>query len=138
MKKAPAMRFAVDTALTSAKVAPEDKGAVALARLYATRLDEAEALAEEAARQIEHLDAADEWGRQRLSALSRRVSAQQAAVDLGPRLEAVLTALGMTLRGRVARTTGRGGETDVKPASAFDELKARRAARQSGAATLDA
>lgn len=137
--KPPSMRYAVDRALKAATLKPQDAGAAALARLYATRLDEAAALAEEAELVAGLLDPDDQDGRRRLSALARRVNAQTVAGELGPKLEAVLTALGMTVKGRAAGTA-RQEEGGSEPArdSKTDELKARRAARASAAASVDA
>ena len=108
------LRVAVDKALDDAKLPSRDIGAVALARRYATLID-------------------DEPTRPVIS-------------DLGPKLLATLTALGLTPAGRSAPTV-RGGATGdagtrpdaaTPPADALAKLRARAGARSHGTPAVDA
>jgi hypothetical protein len=138
MAKPPSMTAAVTRALKAADPAPQDVGAVALVKLYAHRMDEADRLAEEARLTFEALDPDDRDAHRRLSALARRVEAHAVAKDLGPALLSALGELGLTLRGRRVMTRGGGDEPRAGARSTLDELRARRATRANRAAAVDA
>ncbi len=122
MAKSGPMALAVARALRDAPLLPRDAGGVALVKRYAALIDQAELLAEAA----ELIEPADEDQARRLAALARAVDAQQVASDLGPKLLAALTALGMTQAGRSVKGGGQ-GVTGVT--GKLDELRARRARR---------
>jgi hypothetical protein len=135
---APSVVNALKRALTAAKPAPQDVGTVALAKHYAAAIEEAAALADEAAL----IEPETEDQAKRLAALSRRVEAQTVLGELGPKLLAALVELGMTPKARsaVAGSKG-GGQGDGGKRSALDRLRddelARQRARKHGAADLD-
>ena len=122
--------LAVAEALTAAEVPDMDAGAVELARRYAELIDEAAVAATyvEPLAAMRHL--VDEFGSavtdRHLRKIEAALSAHTVASDLGPKLLAALTALGMTAAGRGVK----GGTPDASPvASKLDELGARRAGR---------
>jgi hypothetical protein len=127
------MTRAVATALREAKPEKLDAGAVQLARKYAGLIDNAAVAAKyrkslEAVRSallasesIEAEDALEHFGK-----ITDALAEHSVASDLGPKLLAVLTSLGLTPAGRGAK----GGQNGAPAAaSALDELKARRASR---------
>lgn len=130
---------AVADALDTAPVLPRDAGATALARRYAALLDEAAP----ASKYREPLDAI----REAIDVLYRldplvagqldkpfarivdALGAHSVASDLGPKLLAVLTALGMTAAGRSAK----GGAPDgPKVPDQLGELRMRAQQRRTG------
>lgn len=143
------MARAVASALRALKAAPPDAGAIALAKRYAALIDDATPLAKyrdplEGVRlALNELAAFDldsaTAGRRHFAKIADALSAHSVASDLGPKLLAALTALGMTPAGRGAK-----GGTQVGPvASKLDELRNRREqranrARQHGATDMDA
>lgn len=131
------LSHAVGSALSSITVSPEDRGAVALARRYAALMDDAapaakygEALialrgAVEFLRQLDPL-AWSYLGRY-MTKVENALAAHSVASDLGPKLLATLTALGMTVTGRGVRGGAPGVVSAVE--SKIDELRARRERR---------
>lgn len=124
------MSRSVDEALETAPVLPRDAGAVELARRYAALIDDAAP----SAVYTRHLRAlngaligADDAAKEAYVKISEALSAHSVASDLGPKLLAVLTSLGMTAAGRSAK----GGAPDGPKVP--DELGALRArARERG------
>lgn len=120
------MATAVAKSIREGQTAPADAGAVALIKRYAELMDQAAELADEAGA----IDPEDMDQARRLDRLSAKVSAQQVAIDLGPRLLAALTSLGLTLAGRTTTAkTDKGVPSASAIRSPVDELRARRAAR---------
>lgn len=124
---------AVDAALAVAPTKPEDAGAVALARRYAALIDET-APASKYREPLAVLGRAvavyeDPDAGKALDKIADALAAHSVASDLGPKLLAVLTALGMTTVSRGAK----GGGVDVsKQLNPLDELRKRRAQRTIG------
>ncbi len=127
------MTRAVGSALRAANVDRQDAATEALARRYAALIDNAAP----AAKYVKHLDALrralvmleleersdalDHFDR-----LAEALSAHSVASDLGPKLLAALTALGMT---PAARRAVMGGQSAPTTRTGVDELRARRATR---------
>ncbi len=121
---------AVGSALTAASTAPEDAAAVALVRRYAALIDDA-AVAAKYRRPLAALRRAaallgDDDTAEALDKITEALAAHSVASDLGPKLLAALTALGMTAAGRNARGGGTGGPV-VGIAARLDEFTAARA-----------
>jgi hypothetical protein len=126
------MTRAVAAALREAKPEKLDAGAVQLARKYAGLIDNAAVAAKyrkplEAVRSallgahtLEAEDAIDSFNK-----IADALAEHSVASDLGPKLLATLTSLGLTPAGRGAK----GGQNGVPVANPLDELKARRASR---------
>jgi hypothetical protein len=115
---------AVTAALEDAPLLPRDVVAVALAKRYAALLDDAERLAEMAGL----IEPETDTQARKLASLEIAVDAQSIASDLGPKLLAVLSSLGMTPAGRGVKGGGaQGGATPVT--SRLDELRNRRERR---------
>lgn len=123
--RTPSIGRALAAALRDAQPGPRDAGAVALAKRYAALLDgAAEALA-----MAEALVAEDDSQARVIHALQERLSAHEVAGDLGPKLLAVLAALGLT---PAARAAAKGGATDggrSRGADVLAELRGRRTGR---------
>lgn len=120
--RSPSIARALSGALRDTQFLERDRGTVALARRYASLIEDAAAVAEE----LERLRPADEDQAAVIARLKARVEAQTVTSDLGPKLLAALTALGMTPAARAAST--KGGTPDVgNPAG--DALARLRAAR---------
>jgi hypothetical protein len=142
MPRSPGLGRAVAEALKTAPTLPRDAAAVALARRYAALIDEAAPRAAyrkvlaTLARVVAASD--DEDAPEALEKVREALAEHSVASDLGPKLLAVLTSLGMTIAGRSARLA-RGGDPSVPAlgASRLDELKARRASRADRAAAVD-
>lgn len=137
---------ALEQALTEAAPEQRDQGAVALARRYAQLLDDAVAadkytkalrLVGEAVEQA----AADMGMGQQTRAdqlltawdrISSALAEHSVASDLGPKLQATLTALGMTPAGRGVKAGGEGADvtTIVSP---LQKLRDSARARNAGA-----
>lgn len=96
-----------------ADLTPADVAARRLAARYAAAIDGAADLAALADQAAERLDSDDVTGRQMLARLARQVEAQAVLDSLGPKLLAVLEALGATPRARAARKGGAGGGSNV-------------------------
>ncbi len=120
--RSPSITRALSGSLRDTQFLERDRGAVALARRYAALIEDAAGVAEE----LERLRPEDETTAAAVARLKARVDAQAVASDLGPKLLAALTALGMTPASRAANT--KGGTPDVgNPAG--DALARLRAAR---------
>lgn len=128
------MLRAVAAALRDAQVPAVDGGARALARRYAALIDEAVPLAkyEEPLRVLRQAvrECSDPNAEKHLVKIEAALSAHSVASDLGPKLLAVLTSLGMTAAGRGVKGGGQGAGTVP---SKLDELRQRRQRRQRGA-----
>ena len=124
---------ALDQALTGAKMQSEDASAVRLARHYAYLLDRA-APASKYAKALEWLaDVADgDEGAKHAETIRTALSEHSVASDLGPKLLAALTALGMTPAARGALAGKVNPAPDGAVRSPLDELRAKRAAKASG------
>lgn len=130
------MSRAVTSALQDAKPAARDAGAVALAKQYAALIDEAAPAGKyrKALDALERVAAAsdDDGAAEMLRTISTALAEHSVASDLGPKLLAALTALGLTLAGRPAVKGG--GPVVGTPKR--DELKERRRARADRAAAV--
>ena len=113
---------AVSAAVSASQAKPGDEAAVALALHYARLIDDAEAVAAALADVVPEGD--HEAGV--LWRLKAKVDAHTVASDLGPKLLAALTALGLT---PVARSSVKGGEVVDAGADPLAQLRAKRAAR---------
>lgn len=127
------MARAVGSAIRATRAERLDAGTVALARQYAVLIDNAAPAAkyrkhldglrtaldllepEECADALEHLDA-----------VAVALAEHSVASDLGPKLLAALTALGLT---PAARKAAMGGQDGAAHGSTADELRQRRADR---------
>ena len=128
------MARAVAAALRDAKPQKQDGGAVALAKQYAKLIDEAVPLARYdvplAALRVAVTECSDPKAGEHLAKIEQALAAHSVASDLGPKLLAALTALGMTAAGR----TVKGGAPNGNPVAAqLDEFTQRRARRRQGA-----
>ena len=120
--RSPSITRALAGSLRDTTFMERDRGAVALARRYAFLIEDAAAVAVE----LERVRPEDETTAQVLARLRARVDAMAVASDLGPKLLAALTSLGMTPAARAANT--KGGTPDVgNPAG--DALARLRATR---------
>lgn len=124
------MSRSVTAALKAAPTLPRDAGAVALAERYAALIDAAAPSAVHA-RHLRTLagalGGADDSVTEAFTKITEALSAHSVASDLGPKLLATLTSLGMTAAGRSAK----GGAPDGPKVP--DELGALRArARERG------
>lgn len=122
---------AVAAGLREADLKPEDAGAKALARRYAALIDDAVPAAKytEALQVLRRAvdECSDPTAGKHLEKIEAALAAHSVASDLGPKLLAVLTALGMTAAGRTTKGGAGGGVGPVSPvASKLDELRARR------------
>lgn len=135
------MSAAVDSSLrTLGEEIPErDRGAAALARNYARLIDEAAPSATYAKHLLAVREALDVMRIEGVrvvgydvdkayDAILMALSDHSVASDLGPKLLAVLTSLGLTLAGRVGKEGGKSDDSGGT-GSATDELRARRATR---------
>jgi hypothetical protein len=115
----------VAAALRAAPPQPRDAGPVALAKLYARLLDEADELHAAAVAVLAGLDRDDVHGRAHVQKLADALDARQAAADIGPKLLAALQALNLT-------PAARGRDSKGVPARdpAADQLAALRAAKR--------
>jgi hypothetical protein len=125
---------ALDEALTTAPVLPRDAAAVELARRYAALLDESSPLEAyrvpltRLRRLVDRMG--DERDKAAFGAMADALGRHSTASDLGPKLLAVLSALGMTVAGRAVR--GASGASAVP--DQLSELRARAEARRAGSA----
>ena len=102
MTRSPSLSRSVASALGDAQFLTRDGAAVALVKRYAALIEDAEAVALE----LDGLKAEDEPAAATLGRLRAKVEAQAVASDLGPKLLAALTSLGMTPQARAATTKG--------------------------------
>jgi len=126
------MTRAVAAALRAGKPEHLDAGAVQLAREYAGLIDNATVLAKyrksldglraalDLLGPLDRIDAFEHFDK-----IADALSEHSVASDLGPKLLAALTALGLTPAGRGAK----GGQNGAPTTNPLDELKARRATR---------
>lgn len=132
---------ALEAALKTVRIAPEDAAAVQLARLYARELDEARVVSTQLAAVMRDLHGLNPRLHDRFLKLAVRVEQTTVAATIGPKLLAVLEQLGMTPAGRASvlgqGTHEGGGQGERAPRSKLDELKERRAARQHAAPAVD-
>jgi len=123
------MAQAVADALDAATGDDRDGAAAALATRYAELIDEAQRVADRLDEVAAELDGTDDPLYDVVHRLRAKVDAQAVASDLGPKLLAALTALGLTVAGRQGVTKGGAsggtGRADARR-SALDELRARR------------
>ena len=125
-----ALGSALTAASTSGQSKPEDAAAVALARRYAALIDDA-AVAAKYREPLAVLRRAvafygEDDAVKALDKIADALGAHSVASDLGPKLLAALTALGMTAAGRGARG-GESGGPGVGIAARLDEFTAARA-----------
>lgn len=133
------MTRAVDAALATITDRPADAAAVALCREYARLIDNAAPASKyrKALSKVAALAARFDTDTDTAAALDTvavALAEHSVASDLGPKLLAALTALGLTAAGR---TTGKDQPSDGPPRSPLDELRQRRA-RKRAAADMDA
>lgn len=123
--RSPSLSRSLADALKTAQTQPADAATIALARRYAALVEDAEATAAA----LDTMEPEDEGQAEQIRRLRARVDAATVASDLGPKLLAALTALGMTPAAR--STAAKGGTPDAgNPAGdALDALRARRRAR---------
>lgn len=121
---------ALDEALTNLTVQTRDKAAVALARRYAALLDEATPASKyrEPLLLISQALPRDPQIEAAFRKIADALGEHSVASDLGPKLLAVLTALGMTPAGRGAKDAT--PPADGKPKGKADELAERREERE--------
>lgn len=126
--RSPSITRALTAALREAKLGKQDTAAVALAKRLAMLIDRAEQVAEDL--DAVRVDPDDETMIELIRRVRAKVDAQAVASDLGPKLLAVLAALGLTPAARSAVAKGGGtGESRRDPAAvALAQLRADRAA----------
>lgn len=123
------IRWALDSALAKLDQNPLDAAAVALARRYASDIDEAAALSTAGAALCRELKPyLDDRQHDRLVAQFARIEETAVLGLLGPKLVQVLAELGMTARAR-ADVTGKGGEKREPPRNDLARFRAERNAR---------
>ncbi|MEO3930760.1 hypothetical protein ABGB07_43990 [Micromonosporaceae bacterium B7E4] len=128
------MARAVAAALREAQPQKQDAGAVALVKRYAALIDDAVPLAKYdvplRALRMAVTECSDPKAGEHLAKVEQALAAHSVASDLGPKLLAALTALGMTAAGR----TVKGGAPSGNPVAAqLDEFTRRRNRRKQGA-----
>lgn len=126
------IRWALEQALGNLSDHPLDKAAVALARRYASDIDEAAVLAvpaDKLARELRPFLSNPQYDR--LIAQLGRIEETAVLALLGPKLVTVLAELGMTPRAR-ADATGKGGASNDPPRNDVAEWRAERAKRLHG------
>ena len=94
---APGLAAKVAETLESLELGPEDAALAQIAREYAAQVDRAAIIAAQLAKLTPSPDTEEELGR-----LRARVSAHQVLIDLGPKLQSALDALGATPKARSA------------------------------------
>ncbi|SCF06453.1 hypothetical protein GA0070564_10311 [Micromonospora mirobrigensis] len=94
------MTVAVRRALKAADLDPKDDGVVALVKEYARLMDDAVQLGGLIEDVRAELDDDDKSGRRKLARLEKAVTVYQTTNDLGPKLLAALSALGLTPEAR--------------------------------------
>lgn len=135
------MRTAVAKAIQSATIDPRDAGAAALLERYADLLD-APGLPTKYRKHLAVIGRAitgqgldEDDPHEAFDSIKAALSEQSVSSDLGPKLLAGLSALGLTLAGRGERGKEAPGVPDPV-IGAHDEIKERRA-RKNAAASLD-
>lgn len=122
---------ALEKALSTSLPADDAAATVALARRYATELDEAVVIstrAHKALRKLADCDDVDTELFEQFEALAARIEATHTAALIGPKLLAALEQLNLTPKARSAVVKGGGGDASK---SALDELRERREQRTS-------
>lgn len=125
---------ALDESLITASLLPRDAAGVELARRYAILLDESSPLETyrvpltRLRRLVERMG--DERDKAAFGLIADALGRHSTASDLGPKLLAVLTALGMTGAGRSMR----GGSVAPVLPDQLADLRARAEARRAGSA----
>lgn len=122
---------ALAEALRNLEVLDRDRAAVQLAKRYAALIDEATPASKyrDPMRLINRsLNPGDEQAAQAFAKIADALAAHSVMSDLGPKLLAVLTALGMTPAGRGVKAPP--AEPDDKPKGKSDELRQRREDRE--------
>lgn len=136
---------ALDEALQGLQLQPEDGATVALARRYATDLDESAVVAAALAKALRQLRReVDDELYDRFAALATRIEDTTVLGLLGPKLLAALTELGMTPRARAA-VAGKGGAPNGADSAAHGDdckclpcMRRRRTnPRRDGASAVD-
>jgi hypothetical protein len=129
----PSVSRALASATKATQLGPGDAATLALARHYAALIDRAADVARDADALL--VAAAAEGGAlaERVAKLRAEVDVRAVTSDVGPKMLAALAALGMTPAARAGVVKG---GSDVRPGSALDELRSRRA-RQRDAAAVD-
>lgn len=121
-------RFAVEVALEAADLGKMDAAAVALARRYASDIDEASVLSVAANKLLRECRAWLEPATyDRLAAQVARIEETTVLALLGPKLVQVLAELGLTPRAR-ADTVRKGGAAGEPPRNDLAEWRAQRRA----------
>ncbi|HZN70145.1 MAG TPA: hypothetical protein VFC00_00445 [Micromonosporaceae bacterium] len=123
------MGRAVAAALKAAGPPPADAAAVALVKRYAALIDEAtpRSVYAEHLRGLRAAVSGNEAAAKHLQRVEDALGAHSVASDLGPKLLAALTALGLTAAGRGGV---KGGPGVSAVAGKLDELRARRDRRR--------
>lgn len=134
------MARSVASSLASVTINKEDEGAAALARRYAALIDDAQPSAiyarhlDAVRRALDTLTAAGlvvgvDY-QKHFDKITEALAAHSAASDLGPKLLAALTALGLTVAGRPAKGgVPNDAGTPPAPESELDKLRRERAER---------
>jgi hypothetical protein len=122
---------AVASALKAARLGPVDAAAVELVRRYAQLLDAAVPLAKyrEHLRVLRAAVADDPAAAAAYAKVADALAEHSVASDLGPKLLAALSALGLTVAGRGSKLQGGGSGDGGAGGDTLDELRARRARR---------
>lgn len=123
------MAAAVESALEEAPTLTRDEAAVALARRYAALLDEATPASKyrEPLLMIEQALPRDPHVELAFRKIADALGAHSVVSDLGPKLLATLTALGMTATGRAPKV---GGGSGPQVEDELAKLRARAAKRR--------
>jgi hypothetical protein len=129
-------RRAVNEALKNLTVADRDKAAVQLAKRYAALIDEATPASKyrDPMRAISRAIgmSGDEDAVKAFDKIADALAAHSVMSDLGPKLLAVLTALGMTPAGRGAKIADDGAQRPKGPTDELREQAEKRRRRANG------
>jgi hypothetical protein len=123
-----AMRRDVDKAAARLTLGDEHAAALQLARQYAAALDNARFWEDQARKTVEEFTPRDRQDDTRLQAVEKAVDSARVVASIGPKLLAVLTALGMTGRAAPVEPAA-GGVTDDPARGKLLQLRDRRRAR---------
>jgi hypothetical protein len=100
---------AVAQAIAALKLGPEDAAAVKLAGRYAAAIDQAAAVADDAARALEKADPDDADAQMHIYSLAAKVEEKELLEKLGPKLLAALESLGASPAARARLKEGKPG-----------------------------
>jgi hypothetical protein len=133
-RKPPSLVNAVSSGLRSAPTSKADSGAIALVKRYAWMIEEAAEIAEAASL----LEPEDSDTAELIRALTRRVEAMDVLANLGPKLLAGLTELGMTSKAMAAvvgkvRGGGSGDDSAGSKRASLHALRTKSDKRLGGA-----